>query len=288
MVLLWTQHEGERLEPQPTDEQLLQSPCKDDKDNLKPSSSKAPGDAAAVATTSSSSPVPTIRVEDLSVVVEAQPPSEKHVVTLRQVSDVIKRSAFLPSPSPSAPPSSRYAYSSASSIASSSSVFPSPASSPSSPPSHPRSPPQLPPSSSPSALEGAIVEEISVDTLEVASSSAECVTRLPPEKTATLGPATSLEGDEEEGGGGGAGGRKKKQHKRKFYTLPRNWRSKAADFILTKGTVTRLERTFLVAGWGQILILRRSFVRGPFLEVLWSRSFGRGSFLEVLRSRSFS
>lgn len=249
MVLLWTQHEGERLEPQPTDEQLLQSPRKDDKDNLKPSTSKAPESAAAVATTSSSSPVPTIRVEDLSVEVEAQPPSEKHVVTLRQVSDVIKRSAFLPSPSPPAPPSSRHAHSSTSSTASSSSAFPSPSSSPSSPPSHPRSPPQPAPSSSPSALEGAIIEEISVDTLEVASSSAECVTRLPPEKTATLGPAISLERKEGGEDEGEAAGRKKKQHKRKFYTLPRNWRSKAADFILTKGTVTRLESAFLVAGW---------------------------------------
>lgn len=191
MVLLWTQHDGERIEPQPTDE-IVQEHRKEDQ---QVASKTVKGEGST--TQACASPVPTINIEDLTA---GAPPSEKHVVTLCQVSEIIGRkkcsTSFI---SPSVSPSSSSA-------------------SPSPPPS----------SCTPTNTD--TVEVVSVETLEAAAL--ENTTRVAVNKTATLGPSLRLEEEEEEEE---EGNRKKKSQKRKFYTLPRNWKSKAADFILTKG-----------------------------------------------------
>ncbi|XP_042219785.1 uncharacterized protein LOC121864693 [Homarus americanus] len=201
MVLLWTQHDGERIEPQPTDE-IVQEHRKEDKENLHHLANKQnlKGDVSTSKGESSTSPVPTIRVDDMSGVTS---PSEKHVVTLRQVSEIMDRKK-----------SSAYIASSVSpSTSSPFSASPSP-----------------PPSSCATTITDTIEEEVSVETIETAPL--ESASRVAVNKTATLGAVVQLEEEEEEGEG-----KKKKSNKRKFYTLPRNWKSKAADFILTKGRV---------------------------------------------------
>ncbi|XP_071524955.1 actin-binding LIM protein 3-like isoform X18 [Panulirus ornatus] len=201
MVLLWTQHDGERTEPQPTDE-MVQEHRKEGKENLQHGANKG---EVSTSKPGETSPVPAILVEDLSVGVI----SEKHVVTLRQVSDLIdgnKSSAYV---TPSVSPST------------SSSVSASP------------SPPPSSCATNNDTVEEEEEEEVSVETLEAAA--VESASRVALDKSSTLGPAVQLQDEEEEEEEEEGGKKKKKSHKRKFYTLPRNWKSKAADFILTKG-----------------------------------------------------
>ncbi|XP_071524946.1 actin-binding LIM protein 3-like isoform X10 [Panulirus ornatus] len=205
MVLLWTQHDGERTEPQPTDE-MVQEHRKEGKENLQHGANKG---EVSTSKPGETSPVPAILVEDLSVGVI----SEKHVVTLRQVSDLIdgnKSSAYV---TPSVSPST------------SSSVSASP------------SPPPSSCATNNDTVEEEEEEEVSVETLEAAA--VESASRVALDKSSTLGPAVQLQDEEEEEEEEEGGKKKKKSHKRKFYTLPRNWKSKAADFILTKGCCKR-------------------------------------------------
>ncbi|XP_066946529.1 actin-binding LIM protein 2-like isoform X10 [Macrobrachium rosenbergii] len=201
MVLLWTQHEGERLEPQPTDgaEVVPEHLKAGNKSALNRTPENPKGQPSSPSSTSPASPVPTIRVEDLSIGVI----SEKHVVTLKQVSDIIERNKGSAYISPSVSPSTSSSFSGSPS-----------------PPLHPE------PSPPPSSGTNDIAEEISVETLEAAA--VEKASRVAVDKTATLGASVGKYEEKEEE-------KKKRSGKRKFYTLPRNWRSKAADFILTKG-----------------------------------------------------
>lgn len=86
---------------------------------------------------------------------------------------------------------------------------------------------------------------VEVERTDSTTARVEGASRVSLKKTSTLLPSLKLdeeEGEEDEEGEEGDDEHKKKfkrkSSKRKFYTLPRNWRSKAADFILTKGRVT--------------------------------------------------
>ncbi|KAK7071566.1 hypothetical protein SK128_021427, partial [Halocaridina rubra] len=102
MVILFTQHEGERIEPQPTDGIVQEHLKGGEKENLhrSPNNLKGPGSPSSSAASPGTSP-PTIKVEDLSIGVI----SEKHVVTLKQVSELIGRNKESGYTSPSVSPS---------------------------------------------------------------------------------------------------------------------------------------------------------------------------------------
>ncbi|XP_069174420.1 actin-binding LIM protein 2 isoform X5 [Procambarus clarkii] len=198
MVLLWTQHDGERLEPQPTDD-IVQEHRKDDPLQQQQQANKnLKGEVGSTSQAGASPVSSTAQVDDLSAGVI---PSEKHLVTLCQVSEIMDRKKSSTFISPSVSPAT-----------SSSSTSPSP-----------------PPTSSTATPTSDLMEVVSVETLEAAAL--ESASRVALSKTSTLGPSAGLEEEESEE----EPGRKKKSHKRKFYTLPRNWKSKAADFIMTKG-----------------------------------------------------
>lgn len=241
MVLLWTQHDGERIEPQPTDDIAQRELHKDDpnKDNLKGSGAPASTSTGKTGTPGLSSPVPEVKVATLIGGTEGcvLPPSEKHVVTLRQVSEIFDRNKSSVYVSPSVSPSTT----------TSSSITSEPPSPPSSLSLSPASPP-------PSTIKENVVVE--VEKLGVVEESAPATRVDVNKRTSTLGPGVSFKlkddqeeeeavGEEEEEGKL----KKRKSNKRKFYTLPRNWKSKAADFILTKGKV----KFHIVSGDGDIV-----------------------------------
>ncbi|XP_063866073.1 uncharacterized protein LOC135103561 isoform X2 [Scylla paramamosain] len=214
MVLLWTQHEGERVEPQPTDDHV-QEVRKDGGVNgagkhphphrLPHAKDKPAGDAAGTKAGTSNTASPSGRSETLRIAT----PSEKHVVTLRQISEVFDATK--------------------SSITSSPTSL---SSSPSSPSSSTVSP------STPSASSTPLGTVVEVERLEDGGIGVESVAKVEKvSKVSTLGLNSRLllEEEEQDGEEGVEAAKKKRSQKRKFYTLPRNWRSKATDFILTKG-----------------------------------------------------
>ncbi|XP_045104500.1 actin-binding LIM protein 3-like isoform X5 [Portunus trituberculatus] len=215
MVLLWTQHEGERVEPQPTDDHVqevrkdggVNGACKHPHPHRPPQGKdKLTGDAAgSKAGTSSTTASPPGRSNTLRITT----PSEKHVVTLRQISEVFDATKSSITSSPT----------------SLSSSFSSPSSSTVSP---------CIPSTSSTPL-GTVVEVERVEDGGIGVESVAKVEKVSKVSTLGLNSRLLLEEEEQDGEESAEAGKKKRSQKRKFYTLPRNWRSKATDFILTKG-----------------------------------------------------